>query len=123
MSPFQGRYAAHRGIQKEEHVIIYHIRLSEEQDAEAFKTFMQDEYFPAVHKGPTRIGGVTDLVMLQGDTPNTMHEFFLHVGWSGLSGRGDARVADEEVLRKFESFSARIERLGSYREVAAWPEA
>jgi len=46
-------------------VIIYQIRLPKRQDAEAFVKFMREEYFPAVHKGATRVGKVTDLVLLQ----------------------------------------------------------
>jgi hypothetical protein len=101
-------------------MLLYKIRLPKETDAEAFVTFMREEYIPAVHKGPTRIGQVTDLVLLQGETADTRHEFFLHVGWSGLSGRGSLNVDNEEVLRKFESFGARLEFVGAYTEVAAW---
>jgi len=46
-------------------MIIYQIKLPKKQDAEAFVTFMRDEYFPAVEKGPTRVGQVTDLVLMQ----------------------------------------------------------
>ena len=63
-------------------MIIYQIRLPKKQDAEAFVKFMQEEYFPAVHKGPTRVGQVTDLVLLQAkpEGRTTGCEFFLHVG-------------------------------------------
>jgi len=44
-------------------MIIYQIKLPNKQDAEAFVKFMDEEYFPAVHKGPTRVGQVTDLVL------------------------------------------------------------
>ena len=46
-------------------MIVYQIRLPKKQDAEAFVKFMLEEYFPAVHKGPTRIGQVTDLMLLR----------------------------------------------------------
>jgi hypothetical protein len=48
-------------------MIIYQIRLPRKQDAEAFVKFMREEYFPAVHKGATRVGKVTDLVLLQAE--------------------------------------------------------
>lgn len=102
---------------------IYQIKLPEEQDVEAFVTFMREEYFPAVDRGPTRVGAVTGLVLLQrlaehsqeSDADNA-HEFYLHVSWSGLPGCRDSYVSDEEVLRKFESFSARVKSLGYYVE-------
>jgi hypothetical protein len=48
-------------------MIIYQIRLPKKQDAEAFVKFMHEEYFPAVHKGATRVGKVTDLVLVQAE--------------------------------------------------------
>jgi hypothetical protein len=102
-------------------VIIYQINLPKREDAEAFVTFMRDEYFPAVHKGPTRVGQVTDLVLLQAEPEGETKgcEFFLHVGWGGLA-MGGVRLDDEEVTRKLESFKARITRIGPFVEVAAW---
>ncbi len=104
-------------------MIIYQIRLPKNQDAEAFVKFMHQEYFPAVHKGPTRVGKVTDLVLLQAETEGrtTGCEFSWHVGWSGLA-TGDVRLDDETVARKLELFKARIKRRGFYSEVAAWHE-
>lgn len=107
-------------------MIIYQIKLPKNEDAEVFVRFMRDEYFPAVHKGPTRVGQVTDLTLLQleneteGD--DAEHAFFWHVGWGGLSS-GKARVDDEEVARKFEAFKADIKRIGICRVVASWPNA
>jgi hypothetical protein len=97
-------------------VIIYQIKLPKKQDPGAFVNFMQQEYFPAVHKGPTRVGQVTQLALLQGDTA---HEFFWHVGWSGLSS-GEPRLDDKKVASKFKSFGPNIKRIGFFREVAAW---
>ena len=48
-------------------MIIYQIRLPKKQDAEAFVKFMLEEYFPAVHMGLTRVGKVTNLVLLQAE--------------------------------------------------------
>jgi hypothetical protein len=100
-------------------MIIYQIHLPKTQNAETFVTFMQEEYFPAIHKGATRVGLVTDLVLLQSDNPGTDHEFFWHVGWSGLS-EGGPHVDNKEVQQKFEAFNPRLKRLGSYNEAAAW---
>ena len=71
-------------------MIIYQIRLPKKEDAEAFVKFMQEEYFPAVHKGPTRIGQVTDLVLLQAEPEGrtTGCEFF---SARGLVRSGDGR--------------------------------
>jgi len=102
-------------------MIIYQIGLPKKQDAEAFVKFMREEYFPAVHKGATRVGKVTDLVLLQAEAKGRTKgcDFFWHVGWSGLA-TGDVRLDDETVAGKLESFKAGIKRLGFYSEVAAW---
>jgi hypothetical protein len=85
--------------------------------------FTLEEYFPAVHKGPTRVGKVTDLVLLQAEPEGrtTGCEFFWHVGWSGLA-MGDVRLDDETVTGKLESFKADVKRIGSHGEVVAWTE-
>ncbi len=103
--------------------IIYQITLPERMIGETFVEFMRDEYFPAVHKGPTRVGQVTGLALLRGvtETHERTNTFFMHVSYDGLA-TGDARVDNEEVRRKFETFGARVERLGAYDEVAAWSE-
>jgi hypothetical protein len=97
-------------------MLIYQISLPKQQDTKAFVTFMREEYFPAVHKGPLRIGQVTDLVLFQGNVTDITHEFVWHV--SGLLN--DPRISDEEVLRRFDSFGARVKFIGDYSEVAAW---
>ena len=104
-------------------MIIYKIKLPAKQDAEAFATFMRDEYFPAVHKGSTRTGKVMSLQLLQGetDTGAATHEFFWMVGFSGLSS-GDARIDDGEIQKKFKAFAPKVKRLGAYTEIAAWDE-
>jgi hypothetical protein len=45
----------------------------------------------------------------------------MQVSFDGLAS-GDARVDDEEIQRKFDSFGARLERLGAYATVAVWSE-
>ena len=102
-------------------MIIYQIKLPKKQDADAFVKFMQEEYLPAVHHGPSRIGQVTDLKLLQGrtDTNESTHEFFLQAGWSGLSS-GNVVFGDEELQNKFKAFGAQLKRVGFYKEVASW---
>lgn len=104
-------------------MIIYQITLPKKQDTEAFVKFMREEYFPAIHKGPTRVGQVTDLILLErkiiAEGDDSENEYFLHVGWSGLPA-DSVRVDDQEIENKFAIFEAEIKRLGSYQEVADW---
>jgi hypothetical protein len=106
-------------------MIIYKISLPKAKDAKAFVKFMRDQYFPAVHKGATRIGQVTDLTLLERENEfegnDHAREFYWLVGWSGLSG-GNARVDDEKVLHKFEAFKADIKRIGYFNEMTNWHE-
>ena len=104
---------------------IYQIRLPEEQDAEAFAEFMRKEYLPAIEpRGPTRGGRVTEIALLQRLSDASQEsgadnapEFVLHVHWEGVSAIcRDSWVADQEVLRKLESFGARVKLLGNYFE-------
>lgn len=115
------RAQAAMSLERGNNVIVYQISLPDKQDVEAFVTFMREEYFPAVHKGATRVGQVTNLVLLQAEPEGATKgcELFWHVGWDGLA-IGGARVDDEAVIRRFESFKARIKRIGSYTQVAAW---
>lgn len=103
--------------------IIHRITLSDEQDADAFETFMRDEYLPAVHKGPTRVGQVTSVTLLRGvaDTHQRMPTFLMNVGYDGMA-TGRVNVDDQAVRDKFESFGAQIERVGAFTQVAVWDE-
>ena len=104
-------------------MIIYQITLPKKQNTKAFVKFMREEYFPAVHMGQTRVGQVTDLILLQrqnafeGD--DVKNEFFWHVGWSGQP-TGEVHVDDQKVARKFGAFKAEVKRIGSFEEVAVW---
>ncbi len=106
-------------------MIVCHIQLPKKQDAAAFVAFMRDAYFPAIRKGQTRVGQVTTLQLLarvnehEGD--NNTHEFFWHVGWSGLP-TDQVRVDDEGIAHKLEAFGAVIKHLGYFEEVAVWPK-
>ena len=104
--------------------IIYQITLPERMIGETFVEFMRDEYIPAVHKGPTRVGQVTGLSLFRAlaETHEGMNTFFMHVSYNGLA-TGDVRVDNEEVRQKFEAlYGAHVKRLGTYNEVAAWSE-
>jgi hypothetical protein len=96
-------------------MLIYKIQLSKETDAEAFVTFMSEEYIPAVNKNASRIGQVTDLVLLQADTTGDTGQFLWYLDGILMYPRIDSNVEN-----KFNSFGATLELLGDYREVAAW---
>jgi len=99
-------------------MMIYHLTLPTDQDAETFVRFIEAEYFPAVHKGATRIGQVTELELLQGNTTSITHEFYLQV--TGLMAGQAPRLKDAAVQQKFESFGVRLEPVGEYAPVALW---
>jgi len=98
-------------------MLIYQIKLPKKQDPDAFAKFMREEYLPAVHKGPTRVGQVTKLTLLKGVAPT--QGFFLHVGWSGLPGHEGIRIDDDAVQQKFDQLGARFQFLGTFEEVPA----
>ncbi|WP_216324521.1 hypothetical protein [Deinococcus aestuarii] len=101
-------------------MIIYQIELPQDQDAEAFVTFMREEYLPAIHLGPTRIGQVLGLTLYQEDTESQTEarRFLLQVEWSGLGGNhARLRLDDETVEGRLATFGAHLERLGFYREI------
>lgn len=98
-------------------MLIYKIQLPKETDVKAFVKFMREEYIPAVDKEVTRLGKVSDLVLLKSNTTDITDQFFWHV--DGVLS--DPRVG-EEAQSKFKSFGARLEFFGNYTEVAAWHE-
>ena len=104
--------------------IIYQITLPERMIGETFVEFMRDEYFPAVYKGPTRVGQVIGLSLLRGvaETHEGMNTFLMLVKYAGMA-TGNVNVDNEEVRQKFEAlYGAHVERLGAYNQVAAWSE-
>ncbi len=103
--------------------IIHQITLAEQQDAEAFVAFMRDEYFPAVRKGPTRVGQVTELRLLQRDGTQRSHRFIWLVGWSGILPSTGWRpgLDDDSVASELSNtFGATMKRLDEWQEVAHW---
>jgi hypothetical protein len=99
-------------------VFISEIELPQGKDPAAFVEFMRDEYIPAVHKGPTRVGQVRQLELLQGNTTDTNHRFLWLVHWSGLEQGGGTRIDDEAVVRKFEGFGASMKERVTWEQVA-----
>lgn len=102
-------------------MIIYQITIPKKENIEVFVKFMNEEYSPAVHKGQTRVGQVTYLILLERENEfegdNVRNEFLWHVGWSGQP-TGEVHIDDPEKVRRFEAFKAEVKRLGSYEEVA-----
>ena len=106
-------------------MIIYKISLPANQNSETFLTFMREEYFPAVHKGATRVGQVTDMTLMQQANEHggnsAGNEFLWLVGWSGLP-TDTVSMDNVEVGRKFEAFQASLTLLGFYNRAATWPQ-
>ena len=78
-------------------MIIYQIRLPKKQDAEASVKFMHEEYFPAVHKGATRVGKVTDLVLLQAELERVCIPLFHTLSPQKVSARGSVSRKCSEI--------------------------
>jgi hypothetical protein len=97
-------------------LFISEIELPAGKDVAAFEEFMRDEYIPAIHKGPTRVGQVAE-VLLRGETSETSQRFLWLVHWSGLQ-QGAVRIDDEAVVRKFEEFGTEIKQQSNWEEVA-----
>jgi hypothetical protein len=80
---------------------------------------MNEEYFPAVYKGPTRTGQVTRLLLFQSETGGGVRQFYLHA--TGVMRH--PKVDDENISRKFNSFGAEVHDLGEFFEAAEWPKS
>jgi hypothetical protein len=104
------------------HKIVYRVDLGEGKDGDAFEEFMADRYFPAVRKGPTRVGQVTGLTLWRGraETHVETDTFMVIMDFSGLA-TGQLRVDDDDVQRDFEAFGAPLQRVGVFSQRAVWP--
>jgi hypothetical protein len=98
--------------------LVSEIELPQEQDAAAFVDFMRDEYIPSVHTGPTRIGKVDGLQLLQGIAAVTSHKFLWLVDWNGLEHEAAGARVPDEVSSKFEGFGASRKPHVAWQEVA-----
>jgi hypothetical protein len=103
-------------------MLVYDVRLPKDRRAATFERFMRDAYIPAVHKSPTRVGQVNELMLLRCEPTSTRHKFLWLVDWSGLPNGQPmgVRVDDEKVSRKFEAFGATVKRLDAWDEVGRW---
>jgi hypothetical protein len=110
-------------------LLISEMELPQDADGAAFSAFLRDEYLPAVHTGPTRVGQVEDLEFAERETTDGGHRFLRIVRWSGIDpGDGPwedmpVRVDDEAVLQKLASFGAKTTRHARWQEVARLPDA
>jgi hypothetical protein len=97
-------------------LLISQIELPKDQDREAFGAFMRDEYLPAVHTGPTRVGQVEALELVERDG----EEFLLLVHFNGPdTGKAvPTGFDDAAVPEKFDRFGARIAHQVAWNEVA-----
>jgi len=95
-------------------MLIFKIKTPKKIDSEAFVKFLTEEYLPAVHRGPTRVGQITGLVLLQATPPGD--GLYLNVEWSGLP-RTDLPIDDPKAKEKFAEFGAKLKFSGSYDEV------
>ena len=81
--------------------IMVTIRRPAGMTAAAFLKKMQREVFPAVHKGPTRVGEIDSWTLVsetpKGETGGSEKYVWL-IHWSGLEGAGD-RLAAEALVK------------------------
>lgn len=102
-------------------LLVYEFELPKDKDPSAFGDFMRDEYIPAVHKGPTRVGQVQELELLERAVSETGHRFLWLVRWDGLDPEhGGPAIDDEAVHRKLEGFGATMKEHVTWLETAAW---
>jgi hypothetical protein len=106
---------------------MFQLSLPKTQSADTFIAFMQDQFFPAVRKGPTRSGQVEGLELQQGRNvladDDLEREFLLDVEWSGIGGvviEHMLHVDDEGVDARFKAFKLKVKRLGDYTPAASW---
>ena len=64
-------------------IVLYNIILPKERTDNEFEKFMIEEVFPAVKKGPTRIGEIRELRLLK-DIP-TNGKYIWAIYWDGLN--------------------------------------
>jgi hypothetical protein len=107
--------------------LISEIELPKNEDPAAFAEFIEAEYMPGVHMGPTRTGQVQELKLLreaatglaEGDEGEKERgqRFLLVVDWAGMEGHSEGvGGVDEAVIR--ERFGATVENRADWVEVA-----
>jgi hypothetical protein len=105
-------------------LLISKIELPKKQDPTAFGEFMRDEYFPAVHKGPTRVGQVEELELLQSTGTETSHTFLWLLSWNGITPAPTFWIGtdDDDVQHRFEGFGVKVKPHVTWHEVAKWSQ-
>lgn len=103
-------------------LILYKITIPETLDQSQFIEFLKERYFPAVHRGPTRVGQITGLHFLHAEA-NTDGEslFYLLIDFDGLAG-GQLRVDDDSAQQELEKFGAVLTHVGVFDEIDVWRE-
>ena len=101
-------------------LLAYELELAKERDASEFGAFMRDEYIPAVHKGPTRVGQVKELELLEREATDTSHRFLWLVRWDGMNPQAGVRLDDEAIERKLEAFGVTMGEHIVWQEDARW---
>jgi hypothetical protein len=101
-------------------LILYRITIPKTLDEQQFIEFIREKYFPAVHRGPTRVGQIMGVRMLHpaADT-DSENSLYLLVDFDGLA-IGQIRVDDESVVEEMEKLGAVLTRLGAFDESDVW---
>lgn len=107
--------------------VISEIELPKGKDPAAFAEFVREKWMPTVHMGPTRVGQVQGLKLLQqagaaetdGEDDAGGHRFLLLVGWDGLPpGNGRRWIEDETLVRGLKRFRATVKASAVWQDVA-----
>ena len=81
--------------------IVVTIRWPAGMTAAAFLKKMQRDVFPAVHKGPTRVGEIDSWTLLSETSKGEIggsEKYVWLIHWGGLEGAGD-RLAAEALVK------------------------
>lgn len=92
------------------------IELAKGVDADAFGDFFRDEFLPSVHTGPTRVGQIQDVELLERATSETERAFAVLVRWSGLAGYKTLHADDAAV-------QSRLDEMAVIKEPVVWQTA
>ncbi|MSP14370.1 MAG: hypothetical protein EXR62_15635 [Chloroflexi bacterium] len=87
---------------------LYEITLPSKVKIREFEKFMLEEVFPAVGRGPTRVGSVKELRLLK--DIKVARKYFWTIEWDGL------RLFEgfvEAPFEKLKAYGANVELLGT----------
>ena len=74
--------------------------------AAAFLQKLQHDVFPAIHKGPTRMGEIGSWTLLSEADKGETSKYVWLINWGGLEGAGDTMAA--EALVKLRGLGATV---------------